>query len=146
MSGVPVGSFASSRLASRVDLNLPLRATSAIAVLGAALFFLVAVTGMVNVATVLGPMILFSVGVGAASPASCSGNSSSGSPENDRLAPSLPTAFRAVPAAHPPDYPSEVTISRYAASGNAFSVFVRTLPSDPSSNVKRAATASSGAS
>jgi DHA1 family bicyclomycin/chloramphenicol resistance-like MFS transporter len=68
MSGVPIGSFASSRLASRVRLSLLLHATSAIAALGAALFFLVAVTGMLNVATVLGPMILFSIGIGAASP------------------------------------------------------------------------------
>jgi DHA1 family bicyclomycin/chloramphenicol resistance-like MFS transporter len=68
MSGVPVGSFASSRLASRVRLSLLLRATSAIAVLGAALFFLVAVTGMVSVATVLGSMIIYSIGIGAASP------------------------------------------------------------------------------
>ena len=39
MSGVPIGSFASSRLASRVRLSTLLRATSAIAVLGAGLFF-----------------------------------------------------------------------------------------------------------
>jgi MFS transporter, DHA1 family, multidrug resistance protein len=68
MSGVPIGSFASSRLASRVRLTLLLRATSAIAVLGTALFFAAAVSGMLNLATVLGPMILFSVGVGACGP------------------------------------------------------------------------------
>jgi MFS transporter, DHA1 family, multidrug resistance protein len=68
MAGVPIGSFTVSRLASRVRLNLLLRATSAIAVLGAALFFAVAATGMLSVATVLAPMILFSIGVGAASP------------------------------------------------------------------------------
>jgi hypothetical protein len=56
MSGVPIGGFASSHLASRVRLSLLLRATSAIA---AALVFLVAVTGMFDVATVLGQMILF---------------------------------------------------------------------------------------
>jgi DHA1 family bicyclomycin/chloramphenicol resistance-like MFS transporter len=45
-----------------------LRATSAIALAGAALFFVVAAIGSLTVVTVLGPMILFSVGVGAASP------------------------------------------------------------------------------
>jgi Na+/melibiose symporter-like transporter len=68
MSGVPIGSFASSRLASRVCLTLLLRVTSTIAVLGAALFFVTAASGMLNLATVLGPMILFSVGVGASGP------------------------------------------------------------------------------
>jgi DHA1 family bicyclomycin/chloramphenicol resistance-like MFS transporter len=68
MSGVPVSSFASSRLASRVRLTLLLRATSAIAVLRAALFFVAAASGMLNLATVLVPMILFSVGVGACGP------------------------------------------------------------------------------
>jgi hypothetical protein len=67
-----IGAFwclAALRLASSVDLNLLLRATSAIAVLGAVLLLLVAVTGMVNVPTLLGPMILFLIGIGAASPA-----------------------------------------------------------------------------
>ncbi len=68
MAGVPVGSFSASRLASRVRLTMLLRMTSAIALSGAALFFFVAATGNVAVATVLGPMILFSIGVGAASP------------------------------------------------------------------------------
>jgi len=67
-SGVPIGSFASSRLASRVRLSLLLRVTSTIAVLGAALFFFTAASGMLNLATVLGPMILFPVGVGASGP------------------------------------------------------------------------------
>ena len=62
MGGVPAGSFASSRLASRV------RATSAIAVLGAALFFGAAVSAVLSLATVLLPMMLFSVGVGASEP------------------------------------------------------------------------------
>ena len=43
-------------------------------------------------------------------------------------------------------YPSEATISRYAASGNAFIVLVRTEPSRLSTSVNRAATASSGVS
>jgi|GEM_PF-2312136 len=68
MSGVPIGSFASSRLAARVRLSLLLRATSAVAVLGAALFFVAAASGMLNLATVLLPMIIFSVGVGASGP------------------------------------------------------------------------------
>jgi hypothetical protein len=68
MSGVPIGSYAVSRLATRVRLTLLLRATSAIAVLGAALFFVAAVSSMINLATVLLPMILFSIGVGASGP------------------------------------------------------------------------------
>ena len=68
MAGVPIGSFTASRLAARVRLALLLRATSAIAVLGAALFFAVAASGWLSVAAVLAPMIVFSIGVGAASP------------------------------------------------------------------------------
>jgi MFS transporter, DHA1 family, multidrug resistance protein len=68
LAGVPIGSFGSSRLARRVPSVLLLRATSAIALTGAALFFVVAAIGNLTVVTVLGPMILFSVGVGAASP------------------------------------------------------------------------------
>jgi MFS transporter, DHA1 family, multidrug resistance protein len=68
MGGVPIGSFASSQLAPRVRLTLLLRATSALAVLGAAVFFAMAVSGVLNLATVLGPMILFSIGVGASGP------------------------------------------------------------------------------
>jgi MFS transporter, DHA1 family, multidrug resistance protein len=68
MAGVPIGSFTSSRLASRVRLTLLLRVMSSVAVAGALLFFIVAATGKVTVASVLGPMILFSVGVGAAAP------------------------------------------------------------------------------
>ena len=66
MAGVPVGSFSASRLVRRVRPVLLLRVTSAVALAGAALFFVVAVTGHVTVLTVLAPMILFSVGVGAA--------------------------------------------------------------------------------
>jgi DHA1 family bicyclomycin/chloramphenicol resistance-like MFS transporter len=68
LSGVPIGSFTSSRLARRVPSILLLRATSAVALAGALLFFFVAAIGSLTVVTVLGPMILFSVGVGAASP------------------------------------------------------------------------------
>jgi DHA1 family bicyclomycin/chloramphenicol resistance-like MFS transporter len=68
LAGVPIGSFSSSRFARRVPSALLLRASSAIALVGAALFFVVATIGNLTVVTVLGPMILFSVGVGAASP------------------------------------------------------------------------------
>jgi DHA1 family bicyclomycin/chloramphenicol resistance-like MFS transporter len=68
LAGVSIGSFSSSRLARRVPSVLLLHATSAIALAGAALFFVVAAIGNLTVVTVLGPMILFSVGVGAASP------------------------------------------------------------------------------
>ncbi len=68
MVGVPVGSFAASRLVRRMRIGLLLQVTSGIAVLGAALFFAVAITGHLSVATILGAMIVYSVGVGAASP------------------------------------------------------------------------------
>jgi DHA1 family bicyclomycin/chloramphenicol resistance-like MFS transporter len=68
MSGVPISSFAVSRLAPLVRLTLLLRATSAIAVLGALLFFVAAASSMINLATVLLPMILPSIGVGASGP------------------------------------------------------------------------------
>jgi MFS transporter, DHA1 family, multidrug resistance protein len=73
LGGVPIGSFASSRLAPRVRLISLLRATSGIAVLGAALFFLVSATGMLSVPSVLGSMIVFSIGVGASAPIAMTG-------------------------------------------------------------------------
>lgn len=72
IAGIPIGSFGASRLASRMRLTLLLRATSAVAVIGAALFFAVAASAKLTVPTVLGPMILFSLGVGAASPVAIS--------------------------------------------------------------------------
>src|SRR5438270_156241 len=51
-----------------VALGLVTLAGVVFALPGAALFFAVAATGTLSVVTVLGPMILFSVGVGAASP------------------------------------------------------------------------------
>lgn len=68
MAGVPIGSFSASRLVRRMRPVLLLRVTSAVALAGAALFFVVAATGHITVLTVLAPMILFSIGVGAASP------------------------------------------------------------------------------
>ena len=55
-------------------------------------------------------------------------------------------ACGACKAARAPHYPNDATICRYACSGNAFIEIVRTLPVLPSISVKRAATASSGAS
>jgi MFS transporter, DHA1 family, multidrug resistance protein len=72
VAGIPIGSFGASRLASRMRLTLLLRATSAVAVIGAVLFFAVAVSAKLTVPTVLAPMILFSLGVGAASPVAIS--------------------------------------------------------------------------
>ena len=63
-----MGSFMSSRLARRVRLTSLLRATSGIVVLGAVLFFTVSATGMLSVASVLGTMIILSIGVGASAP------------------------------------------------------------------------------
>ncbi len=68
MAGVPVGSFAASRLVRRVRIGVLLRVTSGIAILGAALFFGLAITGHLSVGAILGAMIVYSVGVGTVSP------------------------------------------------------------------------------
>ncbi len=68
MAGVPVGSFIASRFARRVRLGVMLQVTSAVAMLGAALFLLVTLTGQLGVTSVVGAMIVYSVGVGASSP------------------------------------------------------------------------------
>jgi DHA1 family bicyclomycin/chloramphenicol resistance-like MFS transporter len=73
MGGIPMGSFMSNRLAPRVRLTSLLRATSGIAVLGAVLFFVVSAPGMLNVASVLGTMIILSIGVGASAPIAITG-------------------------------------------------------------------------
>ena len=68
MAGVPLGSFAASRLARTAKLSALLRATNAVSIAGAASLFLVTVTGHLSVAGVLAPMVVFSLGVGATSP------------------------------------------------------------------------------
>jgi DHA1 family bicyclomycin/chloramphenicol resistance-like MFS transporter len=51
-----------------VRLSLLLRVTSAISFLGAVLFFAAAASGLLSLGTVLVPMMIFSVGVGASGP------------------------------------------------------------------------------
>ncbi len=68
MAGVPVGSFAASRFARHVPLHRMLRYSSGVGGLGAAVLFLVTITGHLTVATILATVVVYSVGVGATSP------------------------------------------------------------------------------
>jgi DHA1 family bicyclomycin/chloramphenicol resistance-like MFS transporter len=68
MAGVPVGSFIASRLARRTPLGLLLRATNALSVFGAAVLFVITISGHLSVAGILIPLVLYSAGVGATSP------------------------------------------------------------------------------
>ena len=66
--GIPIGSFAASRLARRARLSRLLRVTNGHAVFAAAVLFAVTVTGHLSVAGILAPMLLYTIGVGATSP------------------------------------------------------------------------------
>lgn len=68
MAGVPIGSFAASRLARRMPLDKLLRLSNAIAFIGAAILFAITLSGHLSVAGVICPMLLYSIGVGATSP------------------------------------------------------------------------------
>ncbi len=68
MAGVPVGSFAASRLARHMPLWRLLRLSNATAIAGAAILFAVTVSGHLSVGGVILPMLLYSVGIGATSP------------------------------------------------------------------------------
>ena len=68
MAGVPLGSFAASRLARRMPLGRLLRLTNATAIAGAAILFAITVSGHLSVPGVILPMLVYSVGVGATSP------------------------------------------------------------------------------
>lgn len=68
MAGVPIGSFAASRLARPARLALLLRVANGVTIAGAALFFALTLTGQLSVAAILAAMAVYSVGVGAVSP------------------------------------------------------------------------------
>ena len=65
--GVTLGAFLGNRLMRRVAPIPLMMAGSTVAILGSALFFAAAVSGLLNVATVLGPMLVTTVGFGIAS-------------------------------------------------------------------------------
>ena len=73
MAGVPVGSFAASRLARQVRLSLLLQASSLVCVAGAAIFFALTIAGELSVGSLLAAMLVYSVGVGVASPMALAG-------------------------------------------------------------------------
>ncbi len=68
MAGVPLGSFAASRLARTMPLGRLLRATNALSILASGALFGLTITGHLSVTGVLLTMVVFSVGVGATSP------------------------------------------------------------------------------
>jgi DHA1 family bicyclomycin/chloramphenicol resistance-like MFS transporter len=73
MGGVALGSVGANRLARHVSLLTALRISNAFGIAGAALFALADATNTLTVATVVGPVTLFMVGVGLASPFALAG-------------------------------------------------------------------------
>jgi DHA1 family bicyclomycin/chloramphenicol resistance-like MFS transporter len=74
MLGVALGSFGANRLAGRVPVPKALRIANALSILGAVLFALVDVTGVLSVVSVIAPVSLFMVGAGMASPFALAGS------------------------------------------------------------------------
>ena len=73
MAGVAAGSLSANRLAGRIRTRLALRLANGIAIAGAAGFMLAALTGWLNVVTVIAPIVVFMMGAGMASPFALSG-------------------------------------------------------------------------
>jgi MFS transporter, DHA1 family, multidrug resistance protein len=73
MAGVAAGSLLANRIAGRIRVRVALRLANSFAIAGAALFMLADLTGMLNVVTVIAPVVLFMVGAGMASPFALSG-------------------------------------------------------------------------
>jgi DHA1 family bicyclomycin/chloramphenicol resistance-like MFS transporter len=73
MAGVAAGSLTANRIAGRIRTALALRVANSIAILGAAAFMAADLSGMLTVATVIAPVVVFMVGAGMASPFALSG-------------------------------------------------------------------------
>jgi DHA1 family bicyclomycin/chloramphenicol resistance-like MFS transporter len=73
MAGVAAGSFAANRVAGRIRVQTALRLANALAIAGAALFMFADLAGILSVATVIAPVVLFMVGAGMASPFALAG-------------------------------------------------------------------------
>ncbi len=73
MGGVGLGSFGANRMAGRLSNRTAMRIANLLAIAGAALFALADVTGWLTVATIVGPVALFMVGAGMASPFALAG-------------------------------------------------------------------------
>jgi MFS transporter, DHA1 family, multidrug resistance protein len=72
-SGISLGSLAANRLIWRIAPRLLLCGADGVAVLGAATFFLAAVSGHLTVGAVVAAMMIVSIGAGAASPLAVTG-------------------------------------------------------------------------
>jgi DHA1 family bicyclomycin/chloramphenicol resistance-like MFS transporter len=73
MVGVAAGSLTANRIAGRIRVQVALRVANSFAIIGAALFMLADLAGILSVATVIAPIVLFMVGAGMASPFALSG-------------------------------------------------------------------------
>jgi MFS transporter, DHA1 family, multidrug resistance protein len=74
MLGVATGSLGANRLAGRLPIQTALRIANGLGILGAALFTLADMAGILSVATVIAPVCLFMVGAGMASPFALAGS------------------------------------------------------------------------
>jgi DHA1 family bicyclomycin/chloramphenicol resistance-like MFS transporter len=73
MAGVAGGSLTANRIAGRIRTALALRVANSIAIIGAACFMAADLTGVLTVATVIAPVVVFMIGAGMASPFALSG-------------------------------------------------------------------------
>jgi MFS transporter, DHA1 family, multidrug resistance protein len=73
MVGVAAGSLTANRIAGRIRVQVALRVANSFAIVGAALFMLADLTGILTVTMVIAPIVLFMVGAGMASPFALSG-------------------------------------------------------------------------
>ncbi len=73
MGGVGLGGLSANRLAGRMRPRTALRIANSLAIAGAAAFALADATGWVTVASMVGPVALFMVGAGMASPFAITG-------------------------------------------------------------------------
>lgn len=74
MLGVAVGSLGANRVAGRLPIQTALRIANGLGILGAALFALADLGNILSVVTVVGPVSLFMVGAGMASPFALAGS------------------------------------------------------------------------
>jgi DHA1 family bicyclomycin/chloramphenicol resistance-like MFS transporter len=76
MGGVALGSLGANRLASRVSMATALRNANTLGIAGAALFALADLADLITVISVVGPVIIFMIGAGMASPFALAGSAS----------------------------------------------------------------------
>lgn len=74
MGGVALGSFSANRVAGKIANRTAMRIANMLAIAGAALFALADISGWLTVPTIVGPVALFMVGAGMASPFALAGS------------------------------------------------------------------------